>query len=154
VRAAAFEWLARQVDLRGDVLPRDLLAAGFNFGETRVPLLSPQGIFKPAVLQEVPLSITTTPNGPYNDALGAERLSRHCDRGTNPAHPDNRGLRLAMQRELPLVFFLGLLPGRYMATWPVYIVGDNPADLAFSVAVDDPQHLRLPRSDPADAMLL
>lgn len=29
IRAAAFEWLAEQVAIHGDVLPRDLLAAGF-----------------------------------------------------------------------------------------------------------------------------
>src|SRR5262249_23227676 len=36
--------------------------------------------------------------------------------------------------------FHGIVPGRYMASWPVYIVGDDPAALTFRVAVDD-RHL-------------
>ena len=143
VRAAAFDWLARQVDRCGDVLPREMLQQGFLLGETRVPLLSPQGIFKPRVLQEVPLSITTAPDGPYDDTFGPGSLLRYRYRGTDSEHPDNRGLRLAMQRGLPLVYFFGLAPGKYVATWPVYLVGDDPAALAFSVAVDEVQHLKL-----------
>ena len=42
-----------------------------------------------------------------------------------------------MTRRLPLAYFHGVLPGRYVATWPVYIVGDHPENLTFSVAVDD-----------------
>ena len=57
VRLAAFAWLRREVDLRGDVLPWSLLLAGFTFEGQRVPLVSQQGIFKPAVLPELPLSI-------------------------------------------------------------------------------------------------
>lgn len=58
IRTAAFKWLTEQVELHGDVLPRDLLAKGFIIDDQRVPLIGPQGIFKPRVL-EVPLSITT-----------------------------------------------------------------------------------------------
>ena len=47
VRNAAFEWLRAQVDSVGDVLPRALLARGFTLEGHRVPLVSPQGIFKP-----------------------------------------------------------------------------------------------------------
>ena len=65
VRSAAFAWLAEQRERHGDVLPRSLLLQGFTLDGTRVPLLSPQqGIFKPAVLERIPLSITTTPNSP------------------------------------------------------------------------------------------
>jgi hypothetical protein len=57
VRRAAFDWLTSQVAVHGDVLPRQLLADGFILGGRRVPLVGPQGIFKPGVM-EVPLSIT------------------------------------------------------------------------------------------------
>jgi len=144
VRAATFDWLAREVAARGDVLPRTLLLDGFLLGDERVRLMSPQqGIFKPRPLKEVPLSITTSPESPYNDAFGEDGLLRYRYRGTDPGHPDNRGLRSAMQRGLPLVYFHGLVPGRYVATWPVYIVRDEPARLTFSVAVDDASHARL-----------
>lgn len=56
----------------GDVLPRTLLAEGFRIDGVRVPLLGPQGIFKPHVMSEVPLSITTAPLGPYDDSFGPD----------------------------------------------------------------------------------
>ena len=136
VRLAAFQWLAAQVELRGEVLPRAILAEGFVLDGQRVPLLGPQGIFKPRVMTGAPLSIATVHGGPYQDSFGASLL-RYAYRGTNADHPDNRGLRLAMQRKLPLVYFYGLEPGRYLAVWPVYIVGDRRNELYFDVAVDD-----------------
>lgn len=141
VRSAAFEWLAGQIALHGDVLPREVLAQGFVLNGVRVPLVGPQGIFKPQVLQGIPLSITTAPNGPYDDAFGPDGLLRYRYRGTDPSHPENRGLREAMLQRIPLVYFHGVVPGRYVAAWPVYIVADDPSSLAFSVAVDDPGHI-------------
>lgn len=138
VRMAAFQWLRAQADLHGDVLPRAILAEGFDFDGVRVPLLGPQGIFKPRVLSAAPLSITTAPRGPYHDTM-ASGLLRYAYRGTDPEHPDNRGLRTAMARRLPLVYFYGLAPGRYVPVWPVFIVGDNRQELFFDVAVDDQQ---------------
>ncbi|MCC6617778.1 MAG: HNH endonuclease [Chloroflexi bacterium] len=136
VRLAAFGWLRAQVDIHGEVLPRSLLADGFTFDGRRVPLLGPQGIFKPA-LCEMPLSITTSPNGPYADSWSPDGRLRYAYRGTDPAHADNRGLRRAMQTGIPLVYFFGLSPGRYMVTLPVFIVGDHPEGLSFDVQVDD-----------------
>jgi len=142
VRTIAFNWLQSQVAKHGNVLPRAILADGFTFNDIRVPLISPQAIFKPRVLQEVPLSITTAPEGPYDDAFSSDGLLRYRYRGTDPEHPDNRGLRLAMIRRLPLVYFHGHVPGRYDAVWPVYIVGDHPESLTFSVAVEEVAGLR------------
>jgi len=56
VRVAAFRFLEAQVRAAGsDVLPRSVLAQGFNLDGKRVPLVGPQGIFKPAVLSTIPL---------------------------------------------------------------------------------------------------
>ena len=44
VRIAAFDWLRRKVEALGDVLPRDILAQGFDFQGKRVPLVGPQGM--------------------------------------------------------------------------------------------------------------
>ena len=140
IRTAAFDWLSEQVEKHGDVLPREILAQGFVLDGVRVPLVGPQGIFKPRLLEEVPLSITTAPSGPYNDSMGPTGL-RYRYRGTDPGHPDNRGLRKAMEYQLPLVYFYGLSPGRYVATWPVFVVADDPQSLAFSIAVDDSSHI-------------
>jgi putative restriction endonuclease len=144
VRLAAFRFLEEQRRLAGDegVLPRKLLADGFVHDGQRVPLMGPQGIFKPRVLREVPLSITTVAvvegeTRPYDDAFGEDGLLRYRYRGTDARHHENVGLRLAMERKVPLVYFHGVVPGLYVAEWPVYIVGDDPSRLTFTVSVDD-----------------
>jgi putative restriction endonuclease len=147
VRLGAFDWLARQIELRGDVLPISVLRQGFVWEGQRVPLMGPQGIFKPAVLPGAPLSITTVPvvegrSRPYEDEVGPDGFLRYRYRGTDPGHHENVGLRLAMERQLPLVYLFGTTPGWYRPEWPVFIVGDDPSTLTFTVAMDDPQALR------------
>jgi putative restriction endonuclease len=141
VRLAAFQWLRSQVDFHGEVLPRTLLAEGFVLDDVRIPLVGPQGIFKPRILRDAPLSITTAPNGPYADSFDAGQL-RYRYRGTDPEHPDNRGLRLAMTRRLPLVYFFGLAPGRYLPVWPVFVIVDRRTEMFFEIVVDDPEFIR------------
>ena len=111
----------------------------------RVPLLGPQGIFKPA-LCDTPLSIATIP-GRYPDEMGGGTLA-YAYRGTDPAHSDNRGLRRAMQEQLPLIYFYRIQPGQYLAAFPVYIVDDHPERLSFDVQVDDASRLLAP--EPLD----
>jgi len=122
IRHAVFDWLAAQVDLHGDVLPRDLIQQGINYQGKRVPLVGPKGIFKPAVLNDGPISITTSPNSPYDDAFDQDQLLSYRYRGTDPGHPDNVGLRNAMEQKIPLVYFHGIMPGKYVAVWPVFRV--------------------------------
>jgi hypothetical protein len=74
---------------------------------------------------------------PYDDSIGDDGLLRYRYRGTDPRHPDNVGLRLAMQQNTPLIYFHGVVPGLYLAEWPVYVVGDAPTNLTFTVSVDD-----------------
>ena len=144
VRTAAFAFLSEQARLHGEgwppVLRRDLLAAGFTFKGHRVPLLGPQGIFKPAMLPAIPLSITTAAPSlrkpaPYDDEFGYGHLVYRY-RGKDPSHADNVGLREAMREQTPLVYFHGIVPGRYLAVWPVFIAGDSRAELLFQVAFD------------------
>jgi putative restriction endonuclease len=82
VRLAAFDFLREQLAVKGEVLPRQVLAAGFEFQGQRVPLIGPQGIFKPAILPEVPLTITTVPviegrARPYEDEIGSDGLLKY-----------------------------------------------------------------------------
>jgi putative restriction endonuclease len=148
VRIKAFSFLEDLSSRYGQALPREALAAGFDFDGKRVPLISPQGIFKPAILPEIPISITTVPvvegkARPYADEIGSDGLMRYKYRGEDPIHRDNVGLRLAMKRHVPLVYFYGLVPGKYAAVWPVYIVGDDPGALVFSVEIGEKQSLIL-----------
>lgn len=147
IRSRAFEWLEEQCERHGEVLSFELLGRGFEVTGHRVPLLGPKGIFKPAVL-DLPLSITTAPKGPYDDSFDPDGRLRYRYRGTNPHHPDNRGLREVMRRSLPLVYLHGLLPGRYLPCWPAYIVDDDPEALTFTVELDAKE---LPMSAPGGA---
>ncbi|KMP11830.1 hypothetical protein UZ36_03155 [Candidatus Nitromaritima sp. SCGC AAA799-C22] len=140
VRLAAFRFLEETTTLYGEVLPRKILQEGFVFQETRIPLISPQGIFKPKILK-FPLTITTAPPNerksiPYDDCFVNEYL-KYRYRGTDPTHPDNVGLRSAMEKQIPLIYFFGLIPGKYLPIWPIYIVGDDVKRLTFKVLLDD-----------------
>ena len=48
-----------------------------------------------------------------------------------------------MRRRVLLVYLFGLLEGRYLPVWPVYVVGDDPGGLHFTVAADDSRLARL-----------
>lgn len=136
IRMAAFQWLAEQTAIYGeDVLPRSLLQQGFHYKEEQVHLIGPQGIFKPRIM-DLPLSITTAPDSPYDDEFNKEIL-HYRYRGDDPQHRDNIGLRRVMSDNRPLVYFFGLVKSRYFAVWPVYVIGDDPVNLSFKVVVDD-----------------
>jgi len=63
VRLRAFTFLREQQQRFGEAsIPRSVLERGFDFEGVRVPLIGPQGIFKPAILPELPLTITTAPS--------------------------------------------------------------------------------------------
>lgn len=153
VRLAAFEFLKALNVRHEDVLPRTVLEQGFVFEGQRVPLVGPQGIFKPAVLREIPLSITTVPivegrARPYDDEVRDDGIIVYRYRGTNVSHHENVGLRRAMTERVPLIYFHGLVPGRYAAAFPTYIVGDDPRGLCFHVQVD-----QKPRLEVADDLV-
>jgi putative restriction endonuclease len=155
IRQRAFQFLDDLRAIHGSALPREALARGFDFEGARVPLLGPQGIFKPAVLR-IPLSFTTVPANPrkprpYDDGVGEDGVIDYKYRGTDPAHPDNSGLREAMRRQVPLIYFVGLVPGRYYAEYPVFVVGDNPNELSFKVQVDDRRVVALMEAGVAEA---
>lgn len=136
IRLTAFNWLRQQTEIHSDVLTRELLAKGFIFENKRIPLVAPQGIFKPR-LMEFPLSITTTSENPYDDGKMEDGYLIYKYRGTNIEHRDNTGLRECMKQNLPLIYLHSIIPGKYVPFWPVYIVGDDHASLSFKVALDD-----------------
>lgn len=146
VRIKAFDFLAEQVRLRGSVLPHSVLIQGFKFNDQRVPLLGPQGIFKPAVMRDMPLSITTAPRvpgkrPPYADEISDEGWIYYRYRGTDVNHRDNVGLRRAMYERVPLVYLHGVMKGHYFPAWPAYVVQDDPDRLTFTVAIDEEEAL-------------
>ena len=106
-------------------------------GGRRVPLMGPQGIWKPAVC-ELPISVTTTLRGPYRDAFDrAAAVLHYSYRGTDPHHRDNVGLRKAMAERVPIIYFHPVVEGVYLPAWPVFVIKDDPATLTFTMQVDD-----------------
>lgn len=107
IRTTAFDWLKEQQIRYGDELPRSILEQGFSFKGKRITLVGPRGIWKPAIM-DLPLSITTVPNSPYDDGAFNTQFLRYKYRGTDPMHPDNVGLREAMRKQKPLIYFFGV----------------------------------------------
>lgn len=136
IRITAFNWLQQQTDIYGDVLPRQHLENGFKYKGDRITLIGPKGIWKPSQMK-TPLSITTIIGGRYKDLPTKEGFLLYKFRGTDPNHPDNTGLRYLMEQKIPLIYFLSIVKGKYLATWPVFIIQENRAELEFKVAVDD-----------------
>jgi hypothetical protein len=93
------------------------------------------------MLPSIPIGITTTAPeagkaAPYDDGLGEDGLVTYRYRGTDPSHPNNVGLWRAMVEQKPLVYFLGVIPGRYLTFWPGFVTADNRRDLSFQVTLD------------------
>ncbi|MCB1500501.1 MAG: HNH endonuclease [Bauldia sp.] len=129
-----------------DVLSSEQLAGGFVFAGERVPLVNPQrGIFKPRSMEHL-LSIRTVfPRSGarvwYDDqrvvheqvARGAELID-YAFMGSNPDAADNRWLRRARDDQVPVIYFLGVAPGRYSAIWPTFIADFLPDQLKVQLA--------------------
>jgi len=135
LRQAAFDHVNRLASLKGGVLDSADLAGGFDFGGERIPLINPQrGIFKPRQMAGL-LSIRTVfPRRGgrvwYDDQREAHQQIYEGDdvvdyafMGTDPNSPDNRWLRDAMQRQIPVIYFLGTSPGHYQVIVPTFVVG-------------------------------
>lgn len=132
MRVAAFDRV-RMLDEVHGVLTRRELEPGFTFRRERVPLVNPQrGIYKPRQMRYL-LSITTRVPRPggrvwYQDQLTAHRQIFDNDdavdyafMGTNPDAADNRWLREACENRIPIIYFLGVAPGKYQALCPTFV---------------------------------
>jgi putative restriction endonuclease len=135
IRIAAFDWLKDQAAIYDDVLPRTIIETGFHYKNNRISLVGPKGIWKPQYCV-LPISITSITDGPYDDSLTKDNFLYYKYRGTNPYHSDNIGLRELFLKKIPLIYFHGIVRGKYVAVWPIYIIGDDIRNLTFKVALD------------------
>jgi putative restriction endonuclease len=145
MRMAAFEHVRRLGEVN-DHLTANELKPGFVFGGERIPLINPQrGIFKPQQMRFL-LSIKTVfpkPGGKvwYDDQRDVHRQIFEGDEtidyafmGQDPDAADNRWLREAFENRIPIIYFLGIAPGRYQAMLPVFISGWDAKALKARVA--------------------
>jgi putative restriction endonuclease len=58
--------------------------------------------------------------------------------GQDPDAADNRWLREAFENRIPIIYFLGIAPGRYQAMLPAFISGWDAAALKAPVAFGFP----------------
>ncbi len=140
LRAAAIGYVDRLSARYGGRIPARELDA-FEFEGRRVPLLQHmRGIRVVSGLQAA-LSIRTVfrarpEERPYDDDQGADGYWRYKWRGTDSEAYDNVALRRAMQLGKPVLWFVGVAPGEYVAL-KVWLVGEEPQQHQFVLALDD-----------------
>lgn len=148
MRQAAIAELERRA--AGRPLDSDDLAAGFQFRGERIPFVNPQrGIFKPRVMQYL-LSIRTVfprtgarvwyddQRRVHEQIHAGEELVDYAFMGSNPNAADNRWLKEAMEAQVPVIYFLGIAPGRYTAIFPTFIADWSAAELAAKIGFGMP----------------
>lgn len=145
LRSAMFAHLDELVVASPDGALRSADINTFIFGGAPMRLIVQTGIWKPAII-DAALTIRTTYTAPseqppYADDVGPEGLIRYKYRGTDPEASDNRALRNAMTRGLPLTYFIGIAKGVYVPRYPVWIRAEDRANLEFAVAVDEGQRI-------------
>lgn len=157
VRAAALEWL-RRVTMDGQLpVSRQQLANDFLVDGVRFPLIDRgRGIRKPAGW-DAALSITTSVGTsgrprPYDDSEGADGLHRYKLRRDEGGRAENAGLRIALQRRLPLAWFYAVAPASFQAIFPVYLVAEEPHLEQFVLALTTEQRTVTPGSVVEDTL--
>lgn len=149
MRRAAFDHL-RALSAGRDYVTSEELARGFEFNGERIPLVNPRrGIFKPRQMKYL-LSIRTIFPKPgnkvwYDDQRKVHQALYQSDEfveyafmGENPEAPDNRWLREASESHIPIAYFLGVAPGRFLAALPTYIARWNGKRLIADVGFGEP----------------
>jgi putative restriction endonuclease len=149
MRSAAFEHV-RRLNATHDYLSSQQLAEGFLFEATRIPLVNPQrGIFKPRQMRHL-LSIRTVFPKPgakiwYDDQRQVHRqiyqsdtLVEYAFMGNDPDAADNRWLREACEQKIPIIYFIGIAPGRFVAQVPAFIAEWHRHALKASVGFGEP----------------
>jgi putative restriction endonuclease len=132
MRTAAFAHI-RRLHVAHDTISSAQLKAGFLWQGQRLPLINPQrGIFKPRQMQYLLSIRTVVPRTGaavwYDDQIyvhrqifdGGDKLD-YAFMGDDPDHADNRWLREALENRIPVVYFLGVSPGRCLGIVPAYI---------------------------------
>lgn len=145
IRMAAFDRVRKLCEIH-DHLTAAELKPGFVFQRARIPLVNPQrGIFKPTQMRYL-LSIETVfpkpgPKVWYDDQRNVHRQIYESEEsvdyafmGLDPNVADNRWLRKAHKNQIPIIYFLGIAPGRYQAILPAFVSGWDANSLKGRVA--------------------
>ena len=146
VRLSAFAELRNRQASHGEVLPLDVITKPLRLDGRDIPLINRfKGIHKPAEL-DVALAVTTAApkmgkTAPYDDRFDAQQMFRYHYRDAQTqtltahrqAEAENESVRRAMHASIPLIYFVGVRPGRYLPFFPVYVVRDYPDEREFGL---------------------
>jgi putative restriction endonuclease len=148
-RQAAFDHVRKLNETR-DVITAEDLNRGFVYQGERIALINPRrGIFTPRQMKYL-LSIKTVFPKPgnrvwYDDQrevhrqlFEAEETVDYAFTGTDPDAADNRALRDAWEQRIPIMYFLGIAPGRYQVMMPAFIANWDGPGLKTQVAFGQP----------------
>lgn len=134
IRLDMFRWLDDRRDVDGMVVFSRADLAKYSWMGQSIRLCDPQsGIWNPKGFDES-VSILSVMNGPYEDLPIGDLYVLYAyqsqERGPNTK------LKLAFERQTPLIYFREVTPSRFVAHYPVYIVEDDPVNRRFTVALD------------------
>ena len=148
LRQQIMEQLAERVSRNGGVISRRELSA-FEIGGRELRLIDiSKGIWNPRWM-DVTLSITSTPNGPYDDQALDGGLLRYRYRAGSSGG-DNTKLRAAVDTGVPLILLRWIADGLYVPVFPVYLVADDPIERSVMVALDESLRFILDRANPTE----
>ncbi|WP_407358797.1 HNH endonuclease [Microbacterium sp. LTA6] len=135
IREDIFRWL----DLRRNAGAYEFSRAeliNYSFNGERIPLLDTgRGIRNPADFDSTLTIMTSSKKTEYSDGISPEGLVRYSYQSRDGG--DNVKLRNAYNDADPLVYFLGVRAGYFVAFYPAYIVHDDPSRREVHVALDE-----------------
>lgn len=140
LRRDAIEWLAMRTSDGAEYLMREDIL-DYRFKDEKFRLQPTQnGIHKPKQFAGA-LSIQTVyrrPGAarPYNDTEGSDGVLRYKWRGDNYNSWDNWSLRVAMEHQLPVIWFVGvgMRPAVFQVVAPVFLLWEEPEQYQFALA--------------------
>lgn len=141
LREAAIAFVERTKEAFGGVVTYDEMCK-FRFeGEVVFIMSAPglRGIMTPRG-RDVAISVRTAysadpTRAPYADEVGSDGYPRYKWQGTDGAAHDNKALRNALVRKVPLIWFRGVAKGVYDAS-VVYVIDEEPHLQQFVLALD------------------
>ncbi len=139
LRTALFRHLDKLLSASPGETLRSEAINTFRFHGQLIRPIVQTGIRKPKSMDAaLTIRTTFTPIGkepPYQDSTDGPGLILYKHRGLDPLHPDNQALRTAMEKRVPLAYFVGIASGRYLPVYPVYVVGEDSHKHEFLVEI-------------------
>ena len=154
IRAAAFVAIEKISRQWGGQVPWEAIRMGFQVDGERVLFANrAKGIFKPRQMSAALSIKTTVPRSGRPRWYRDQDLNSNLDHDTGLLRYDlaqggladstNRALLVAMQRDAPIIYFMGLEPAMYQPIFPVWIKEFKQEEEHVLLATADSRNLEL-----------